>query len=71
MCLEHSCLEKFCDIIVDRAKDHLSIVKMQAAYFERFGPKGMMILDGINKSFQSRGTLTLIDAKSKKLEYHT
>ncbi len=56
-------LKSFCRIIVEAAQDHLSLVKPQSAYFERFGPQGMEILRDTVKDFQKVGTLVLLDVK--------
>jgi orotidine-5'-phosphate decarboxylase len=56
-------LQNFCDIILAASKDHLAIVKPQAAYFEAFGPEGWSILQNLIKSFHERDTLVLLDVK--------
>lgn len=56
-------LKSFCRIIVEAAQDHLSLIKPQSAYFERFGPQGMEIMGDTIKDFQKSGTLVLLDVK--------
>jgi orotidine-5'-phosphate decarboxylase len=56
-------LKKMCEIIIAAAKDNLALVKPQSAYFERFGPKGMEVLQNLVKEFHKKETLVLLDAK--------
>ena len=56
-------LKKMCEIIIAAAKDNLALVKPQSAYFERFGPEGMAILQNLVKEFHKKETLVLLDAK--------
>jgi orotidine-5'-phosphate decarboxylase len=56
-------LKKMCEIIIEAASDNLALVKPQSAYFERFGPEGMAVLQNLAKAFHQRQTLVLFDAK--------
>ncbi len=56
-------LNKLCDIIAEAANGTLAIVKLQSAYFERFGPKGMEALQKISKAFHDQQSLVIFDAK--------
>ena len=56
-------LKRMCKIIIEAADDNLAIVKPQSAYFERFGPEGMAVLQGLVKEFHQKGSLVLLDAK--------
>jgi orotidine-5'-phosphate decarboxylase len=56
-------LDKMCEIIVAAAADRLAIVKPQIAYFERFGSRGIRILESLVRQFRQQDTLVLVDAK--------
>jgi orotidine-5'-phosphate decarboxylase len=56
-------LKKMCEIIIEAAADNLALVKPQSAYFERFGPNGMAILQNLVEEFHKKETLVLLDAK--------
>lgn len=56
-------LERMCESVVTAAEDRLAIVKPQIAFFERFGSKGIQVLEKLIDAFHERGTLVLIDAK--------
>jgi len=56
-------LTRMCEIIATAAEDKLAIVKPQIAFFERFGSRGIQILEKSIDSFHERGTLVLVDAK--------
>ncbi len=64
-------LKKMCEIIIEAAADNLSIVKPQSAYFERFGPEGMEVLQNLAKEFHQRGSLVLLDAKKADIDATT
>jgi orotidine-5'-phosphate decarboxylase len=56
-------LAQMCDTVATAAEDLLAIVKPQLAFFERFGSKGIQVLDTLIGSFHERGTLVLVDGK--------
>lgn len=56
-------LAQMCEIVAAAAEDLLAIVKPQIAFFERFGSRGIQILERLIDSFHERGTLVLIDCK--------
>jgi orotidine-5'-phosphate decarboxylase len=56
-------LARMCETIVSAAQDQLAIVKPQIAFFERFGSKGIQVLERLIESFHERGTLVLVDGK--------
>ena len=56
-------LRRFCQIITEAAGDRVAVVKPQAAFFERFGPAGMVELAAVTRKFREQGVLSLIDAK--------
>ncbi len=63
--LEHSDegLARMCETVITAAEDRLAIVKPQSAFFERFGSKGIQVLERLIDSFHERGTLVLVDGK--------
>ena len=63
--LPHSAdgLAQMCETVVSAAEDRLAIVKPQIAFFERFGSKGIEVLERLIAAFQARGTLVLVDGK--------
>ena len=63
--LPHSAdgLAQMCETVVSAAEDRLAIVKPQIAFFERFGSKGIAVLERLIGAFQERGTLVLVDGK--------
>src|SRR5687767_2759531 len=63
--LPHSAegLAQMCETVVNAAEDRLAIVKPQSAFFERFGSKGIAVLERLIDAFHQRGTLVLVDAK--------
>jgi orotidine-5'-phosphate decarboxylase len=63
--LPHSAdgLAQMCETVVSAAEDRLAIVKPQIAFFERFGSKGIAVLERLINAFQERGTLVLVDGK--------
>jgi orotidine-5'-phosphate decarboxylase len=56
-------LAQMCETVVSAAEDRLAIVKPQIAFFERFGSKGIAVLERLIAAFQERGTLVLVDGK--------
>jgi len=56
-------LARMCETIASAAQDRLAIVKPQIAFFERFGSKGIHVLEKLIESFHNRGTLVLVDGK--------
>lgn len=63
--LPHSAagLAQMCETVAAAAEDLLAIVKPQIAFFERFGSKGIQVLEKLIDSFHERGTLVLVDGK--------
>lgn len=56
-------LAQMCETVVTAAEDRLAIVKPQIAFFERFGSKGIQVLEKLIDAFHERGTLVLVDGK--------
>lgn len=63
--LPHSAegLATMCEIVATAAEDRLAIVKPQLAFFERFGSKGVRVVETLIDAFHERGTLVLVDGK--------
>ena len=53
----------FCDVLLDRVVGRVAAVKIQAPFFERFGPAGMSLLATFIERSRELGTLTIVDAK--------
>lgn len=56
-------LARMCEAVITAAEDRLAIVKPQIAFFERFGSKGIQVLEKLIHSFHERETLVLVDGK--------
>lgn len=56
-------LRYFCLATFDAAADQLSSIKPQSAYFERFGSKGIAVLESCITAIRDRGSLALLDVK--------
>jgi orotidine-5'-phosphate decarboxylase len=56
-------LAQMCERVALAAEDRLAIVKPQIAFFERFGSRGIQVLERLIDAFHDRGTLVLVDAK--------
>lgn len=56
-------LSAFCDIMLSAIGENVAVVKPQSAFFEQFGPTGLMELQRICEVLRSRGLLVLVDCK--------
>ena len=56
-------LSRFCDTVMEAGGERISVVKPQAAFFERFGPDGLAVLARVVRQIRERGALCLLDAK--------
>ncbi|MBE1488973.1 orotidine-5'-phosphate decarboxylase [Plantactinospora soyae] len=56
-------LTRFCQIAVDALGDRVAVVKPQSAFFERFGSRGLAVLESIIRQLRGAGTLVLLDVK--------
>jgi orotidine-5'-phosphate decarboxylase len=56
-------LAAFCDAVMDAAGESVSVVKPQAAFFERFGAAGVAVLARVIARCREQGSLSLLDAK--------
>lgn len=56
-------LRNFCNRVIDACAQHVSVIKPQSAYFERFGAAGLEVLADIIGSIRALGSLALLDVK--------
>ncbi|MGV9315753.1 orotidine-5'-phosphate decarboxylase [Streptomyces sp. NPDC003691] len=56
-------LEKFTRTTVEALADQVAVLKPQAAFFERFGSRGVAVLEKAVAEARSAGALVLMDAK--------
>ncbi|MET9322128.1 orotidine-5'-phosphate decarboxylase [Streptomyces sp. NPDC003038] len=56
-------LERFSRTVVEALADQVAVFKPQAAFFERFGSKGVAVLERTVADARAAGTLVLMDAK--------
>ncbi|MBN1656529.1 MAG: orotidine-5'-phosphate decarboxylase [Deltaproteobacteria bacterium] len=56
-------LRRFCFTVLDAAADQLTAIKPQSAYFERFGSKGIAVLEECLEAIRDRESLALLDVK--------
>ncbi|MCB5182482.1 orotidine-5'-phosphate decarboxylase [Streptomyces antimicrobicus] len=56
-------LERFSRTVVDALADQVAVFKPQAAFFERFGSRGIAVLERTVADARAAGTLVLMDAK--------
>jgi len=56
-------LERFAEICVEAFAGQVGLVKPQSAFFERFGSRGVAVLEWLLQQFRHTGTLTLLDVK--------
>lgn len=56
-------LEKFAETCVEAFAGHVGFVKPQSAFFERFGSRGVQVLEWLLQQFRHTGTLTILDVK--------
>lgn len=61
--LDGAGLRAFCERVLEAAEDRLAIFKPQSAFFERFGPDGVVELHRFVRAAQDQGSLVLLDAK--------
>jgi orotidine-5'-phosphate decarboxylase len=57
-------LRSFCEGMVETCAPLAAAIKPQAAFFERHGPEGMVVLRDLVRAARSHGALVIIDAKS-------
>jgi orotidine-5'-phosphate decarboxylase len=56
-------LERFARTVVDALADRVAVLKPQSAFFERFGSRGINVLESIIRQSRDAGTITLLDVK--------
>ena len=56
-------LERFAAIAVEALAGHVAFVKPQSAFFERFGSRGVVILERTIQDLRHTGTLVILDVK--------
>lgn len=56
-------LERFAAICTEAFAGQVGFIKPQSAFFERFGARGVMILETLLQDFRHTGTLTILDVK--------
>ena len=56
-------LERFARTVVDALADRVAVLKPQSAFFERFGSRGIGVLESIIRQSREAGTLVLLDVK--------
>lgn len=56
-------LERFALGVVDAVAAHASVVKPQSAFYERFGSRGIAVLERVVEQSRAAGALVLLDVK--------
>jgi orotidine-5'-phosphate decarboxylase len=56
-------LERFARTVVDALADRVAVVKPQSAFFERFGTRGIHVLESTIRQSREAGALVLLDVK--------
>jgi orotidine-5'-phosphate decarboxylase len=56
-------LDRFSRTVVDVLGDRVAVVKPQSAFFERFGSRGVAILESTIRQLRKAGSLVLLDVK--------
>ncbi|MCF6473970.1 orotidine-5'-phosphate decarboxylase [Nonomuraea sp. MG754425] len=56
-------LERFCRTVVEAVSDVAAVVKPQSAFFERWGSRGVAVLERTIADLRAAGTLVLLDVK--------
>jgi orotidine-5'-phosphate decarboxylase len=56
-------LERFTHTVVDALADRVAVLKPQSAFFERFGSRGIAVLERAVADARAAGALVLMDAK--------
>ncbi|MFD0472636.1 orotidine-5'-phosphate decarboxylase [Nonomuraea thailandensis] len=56
-------LERFCRTVVEAVADVAAVVKPQSAFFERWGSRGIAVLERTIADLREVGTLVLLDVK--------
>jgi orotidine-5'-phosphate decarboxylase len=56
-------LERFAFTVVEALADRVAVIKPQSAFFERFGSRGIGVLESIIRQSRGAGVLVLLDVK--------
>jgi orotidine-5'-phosphate decarboxylase len=56
-------LERFALTVVEAVADRVAVVKPQSAFFERFGSRGVAVLERVLAAVRDAGALSLLDVK--------
>jgi orotidine-5'-phosphate decarboxylase len=56
-------VSRFAQTVVDALGGQVAVVKPQSAFFERFGSRGVAVLESIIRQLREAGTLVLLDVK--------
>jgi orotidine-5'-phosphate decarboxylase len=56
-------LERFARTVVDALADRVAVLKPQSAFFERFGSRGIHVLESIIRQSRESGAIVLLDVK--------
>jgi orotidine-5'-phosphate decarboxylase len=56
-------LERFALTVVEAVAPHASVVKPQSAFYERFGSRGIAVLERVIAASRAAGALVLLDVK--------
>src|SRR6478736_3254548 len=56
-------LESFAMTVVEAVAPHVSVVKPQSAFYERFGSRGIAVLERVIADSRAAGALVLLDVK--------
>lgn len=56
-------LERFALTVVEAVAPHVSVVKPQSAFYERFGSRGVAVLERVVAASRAAGALVLLDVK--------
>jgi len=56
-------LDRFAGIVVEALADRVAVLKPQSAFFERFGSRGIAVLERTVAEARAAGALVLLDAK--------
>ena len=56
-------VEQFAQTVIDALADRIAVFKPQSAFFERFGSRGIAVLEGVIRELRRSGALVLLDVK--------
>src|ERR687890_1230988 len=56
-------LDRFASTVVEALADRVAVLKPQSAFFERFGSRGIGVLESIIRQSRDAGALVLLDVK--------